>query len=121
MVETPRCKKRISPQRDRQLEENGQDNETCELIEKEAYLQGKKIKILFDGGATGNYISKRIVRNRKLPTREKNNPYKVLMFNDSENGWVIQETQPQTLQIEMHLEEISFDITEMRKYDIILR
>src|SRR5215208_5653169 len=46
------------------------------------------------------------------------------MFNDNENphndGWVTQETQQQTLQIGTHLEEISFDITNMGKHDIIL-
>jgi len=107
------------------LENKGRDNETCELIEKEAYLQGKKIKVLFDSGATGNYISEQIIRNRKIPTREKDNPYKILMFNDNENphndGWVTQETQQQTLQIGTHLEEISFDITNTGKHDIILR
>ena len=125
MVETPRIKKLGSLQRDRQLENKGRDNETCELIEKEAYLQGKKIKILFDSGATGNYISERIIKNRRIPTREKDNPYKILMFNDNENphnnGWVIQETQLQTLQIGTHLEEISFDIMNTGKHDIILR
>ena len=85
MVETPRIKKLGSLQQDRQLENEGRDNETCELIEKEAYLQEKKIKVLFDSGATGNYISERIIRNRKIPTREKDNPYKILMFNNNEN------------------------------------
>ena len=124
MVEEDSAKKLTGPQRDRQLENEGQDNETCELIEKEAYLQGKRIKILFDGGATGNCISERIVRNRRIPIREKDNPYKLLMFDDNENphndGWVTQEMQPQTLQIGTHLEEISLDITNTGKYDIIL-
>src|SRR3954462_12973990 len=103
MDQTPRSKKLRSLQRDRQLENEGQDNETCELLEKEAYLQGKKIKILLDSGVTGNHISERIVRNRRIPTQEKDNPYKILMFDGSENphnnGWVTQETQLQTLQI----------------------
>src|SRR5215207_5226128 len=124
MVKTPRIKKLGSPQQDRQLEDKGQDNETCELIEKEAYLQGKKIKVLFDSDATGNYISERIIRNRKILTWKKDSPYKILMFNNNENphnnGWVTQEIQLQALQIGTHLEEISFDITNTGKYDIIL-
>ena len=46
------------------------------------------------------------------------------MFNDNENPhnnrWVTQETQLQALQIRTHLEEISFDITNTGKHDIIL-
>jgi hypothetical protein len=117
------AKKLLGPLLDKRTDK-GQDNETCQLIEKSAQYNGKKITVMLDSGATGNFISEKLVRLRKLPIRNKNEPYSISNADNGDNsynnGWVTEETQKQPLLIGTHLEDISFDITDIGNHDIIL-
>jgi hypothetical protein len=122
-METIRDKKRISPRQDKEPETRA-NHGTCPLLEKEAKINGKKVRILIDPGATTNFISEKTVRRIKIKTAEKRNPYTLKAFDDKtvayNGGWVDTETENTELLIGTHEETISLDISDLGEHEIIL-
>ena len=122
MVETT-DKKRISPRKNRSSEPRA-NHGTCQLLEKTANINRKKTRILIDPGATANFISENTAKKHKIKKHNKTDPYSLAAYNDQtvtyNGGWVDKETENVKLLIDTHEEEISLDITDLGKHEIIL-
>jgi hypothetical protein len=91
----------------------------------DANLKGYAIKVMIDTGATGNFISPRVVRQLNLGTQVKAKSYTLAVVNgkpiDGEQGIVDVETDVMFFEMPGgHLEKMSFDITNIGRHDAIL-
>ena len=77
---------------------------------------------MIDSGATGSFISKRLVDQNDLPTREKDTQYTLQLIDGSKisSGKLERETRPLPVVIQRHHEELTFDIVGMATHDIVL-
>jgi transposase InsO family protein len=82
---------------------------------------GRKVKIMIDSGANGNFMSPEYASRHQIPTRDKEKPYSLALADGTPiaHGKVRTETQSVTLDIEDHQEQIVLDVTPI-KFDIIL-
>ena len=77
---------------------------------------------MIDSGATGNFISRDLVRANDLPTRKKDQQYDLQMADGSTSstGRIDEETLPLPTAIQRHHEEIIFDVVGMATHHVIL-
>ena len=77
---------------------------------------------MIDSGATGNFISRDLVRSADLPTRKKKQQYDLQMADGStlSTGRVDEETTSLPVAIQRHHEEITFDVVGMATHHVIL-
>jgi len=77
---------------------------------------------MIDSRASGNFISKALVRSVGLPTRRKKDPYDLRMADGSTllKGSINEEITSLPFIIQRHYKEISFNIIGMATYHIIL-
>ena len=76
---------------------------------------------MIDSGATGNFISERLVQSAGLPTKKKRYPYQLQVVDGSDlSGGVGEETPFLPVIIQRHHEEIAFDVVRMASHDIVL-
>ena len=85
-------------------------------------IKGESIRALIDSGATGNFVSPKVVGDNGWETRVKEEPYTLYLVDGEEasSGQVEVETLPLVMAAKgQHLEDIQLDVTEM-SHDIIL-
>ena len=77
---------------------------------------------MIDSGATGNFISKDLVRSADLPTRKKKQQYDLQIADGStlSTGRVDEETTSLPVTIQRHHKEITFDVIRIATYYVIL-
>ncbi|RFU29059.1 hypothetical protein B7463_g7277, partial [Scytalidium lignicola] len=85
-------------------------------------LCGKPVKALIDSGAERNFISEQVVKRLGLSTRVKNDSYLISLANGTK---VQKRVDVQTRNLDMrygrsHQEKISFDVTRLGTYQVIL-
>ena len=85
-------------------------------------INGERTVAMIDSGATGNFISKDLVRSTDLPTRKKKQQYDLQMADGSTSstGRVDEETFSLPVAIQRHHEEITFDVVGMATHHVIL-
>ena len=85
-------------------------------------VNGQRTVAMIDSGATGNFISKYLVRSRGLPTRKKKQQYDLQMADGSKlsTGRIDEETFSLPVAIQRHHEEITFDVVGMATHHVIL-
>jgi RNase H-like domain found in reverse transcriptase/Reverse transcriptase (RNA-dependent DNA polymerase)/Integrase zinc binding domain/Chromo (CHRromatin Organisation MOdifier) domain/Aspartyl protease len=85
---------------------------------------GRKLRVMIDSGATGNFISQSVIKESKLPTRTKAGPYRLTVVDGTEagdnHGWIDVETPRGTLTFPGHEEWISLDVAPIGRHEIIL-
>ena len=76
---------------------------------------------MIDSGATGNFISERLVSSAGLSTKRKRYSYQLQVVDGSDllEG-VGEETPFLSVIIQRHYEEIAFDIVRIATHDIVL-
>ena len=76
---------------------------------------------MVDSGATGNFVSERVVSRTDLPTRQKDDPYDLSAINgEALTEGVTTETLPLQVAIQHHHEKLVFDVTRMAIHDVVL-
>lgn len=95
-----------------------------EHIHLELILDGKPIRALLDSGAQGNYIAPRVVNERRILWRQKEEPYQLRTVEGEAvsygNGTIEIKTVHLWMEGYGRREQITLDITEIRDKDIIL-
>ena len=77
---------------------------------------------MIDSRATGNFISNIFAQVRKVPTKDKEEPYQLQMANGSNlsSRHINREMIPLDVAIQRHYKKITFDVVRMANYYIIL-
>ena len=85
-------------------------------------VNGQRTVAIIDSGATGNFISRDLVRSADLPTRKKKQQYDLQMADGLIllTGRVDEETASLLVTIQRHHKEITFDVIRMATYHVIL-
>lgn len=84
-------------------------------------INGHGAKAMIDSGATGNFISWKYARWKRLPTQKKKDQYDLQMADGSTlSSRVDEETISLPLAIQRHHEELTFDVVGMATHDVIL-
>uniref|UniRef100_L7J7U2 RNA-directed DNA polymerase n=1 Tax=Pyricularia oryzae (strain P131) TaxID=1143193 RepID=L7J7U2_PYRO1 len=95
-----------------------------EHIHLELILDGKPIRALLDSGAQGNYIAPKLVNERRIPWRQKEEPYQLRTVEGEAvsygNGTIETETVHLWMEGYGRRKQITLDITEIGDKDIIL-
>jgi hypothetical protein len=85
-----------------------------------ASTRGKKIRVMLDSSAQGNFISPETIRQLNVLIQEKEEPYLLSIINKTaikqNKGIVRHETIPIRVTIGRHIEEISLDIIKINNY-----
>lgn len=85
-------------------------------------INGQRTIAMIDSGATGNFVSRDLVRSVDLPTRRKEDQYDLQMADGStlSTGRIDEETYSLPVTIQRHHEELTFDVVGMATHYIIL-
>lgn len=84
-------------------------------------LGGNRAIALLDSGATGNFIDTKYLRDTKIHCVKKPRSYKLESLGDKPIiSQVRYGTEPTKMQIGEHTEYVSFDVTNLGKYDLVL-
>jgi hypothetical protein len=75
---------------------------------------------MIDSGASGNFISKRLVDKHGIATRKKRKGYELIAVDGSPLPNVDNETTSLPMAIQRHHEEVVLDVVEMARHDIVL-
>ena len=77
---------------------------------------------MIDSGATGNFMSDVLAQVRKVPTKDKEEPYQLQMADGSNlsSGNINRETIPLDVAIQQHHKEVTFDVVRIANHHIIL-
>jgi len=75
---------------------------------------------MIDSGASGNFISKRLVDKYGIATRKKKKGYELIAVDGSPLPNVDNETILLPMAVQQHYEEVVLDIVEMARHDIVL-
>ena len=84
-------------------------------------INGRRTVAMIDSGATGTFISSRLVEKFGITTRKKQDDYELSVVDGSQlETRVDKETEPLPVAIQQHHEELTFDVVPMASHDIIL-
>ena len=90
-------------------------------LQMAVYLGGSRATALLDSGASGNFVDPRYLSGRNIHCRKKTRTYELQSLGDQPVISQVQdETRPAELRIGRHREQISFDVTELGGYDLVL-
>lgn len=124
-------KRQLSPIKGNQREINNlkaqqrNSTETTQLLKTRININGHKTTVIIDSGATANFIAQRIINNKGLPTRRKNQTYTLNAADKSsltETSEIMElETKPLPIAIQQHHEKLTFNIVKLAFHDVILK
>ena len=83
-------------------------------------INGVRTVAIVDSGASGIFISAKLVEKSGLTTRKKADSYELSVVDGSQLDRVDKETQPLPVAIQQHHETITFDIVTMAGHDVVL-
>ena len=85
-------------------------------------VNGQRTVAIIDSGATGNFISKDLVRSADLPIRKKKQQYDLQMADGLilSTGRVDEETASLPVTIQRYHKEITFDVVGIATHHVIL-
>lgn len=86
-------------------------------------VEGERVRIMIDSGATGNFISKRLLQELGITDHKKTKPYELVVIDGSGlpgQGRIDRYTRPVRIQLGNHTEELTFDIVQMATHNLVL-
>jgi hypothetical protein len=93
------------------------------LVDAELGLEERvMLSCLVDSGATGSFITNKLITKYQIPTRKKARPVRLTVVDGRETsaGLVTHETVPLPVRIGDHVEQLAFDITDLGPHAAIL-
>ncbi|RYP18084.1 hypothetical protein DL767_009899 [Monosporascus sp. MG133] len=116
----PQPKKKVRAA-ERNIDSEDEDEKEVEIP---IHYGNKTLNAMINSKAEGNFISPRVAKKYQIPWKYKQQSYKLRTVDGSlstyDNGRILRKTEELMIQIQRHSEQITFDIADISRHDVIL-